>query len=170
MTFKPMTYLVSFTLFVLLFMGLGGYVGYGKLADHFLIQAYLEAAPINAQIQMDRQGQMLHWDDKVPLQQGVVARISAYNRPQPITVQYSDDSVPTMPAPAPLAGIALAPNERTEDVRVDRSGHCLYARVFAPSEIKSKETTWLYRFDLQGRKVSRRTSVNPILLPAPFRP
>ncbi len=170
MTFKPMTYLVSFTMFVLLFMGLGGYVGYGKLADHFLIQAYLEAIPIHAQVQTDPQGPMLRWDEKLPLQRGLVARISAVNRPQPVTVQYSDEAGSSMPQPSPPVGIPLAVNERTEDVRVDRAGRCLYVRVFAPPELKLKETTWLYRFDLQGRKVSRRTSVNPILLPAPFRP
>jgi hypothetical protein len=170
MTFKPMTYLISFTLFVVVFMGLGGYVGYQKLADHYLVQGYLEAVPINAQLQTDRQGQLLHWDDQVPLQQGLVARIDACNRSRPITIQYSNGSGAVMPAPSPLTGIALGPDERTEDVRVDRSGHYLYARVFTPSGIKAKEATWLYKYDLLGRGVSRRTSVNPILLPAPFRP
>jgi hypothetical protein len=69
-----------------------------------------------------------------------------------------------------VAGISLASNERTEDIRIDKTGHYLYARVFATSEIKSKDTTWLYKFDLQSRKMTRRASVSPNLLPTPFRP
>ena len=68
MTFKPMTYLVSFTAFVLLFMGLGGWVGYTKLAEHFLAQAYLEALPIRLSVQRDEKGAVVRWQDKVALQ------------------------------------------------------------------------------------------------------
>jgi hypothetical protein len=66
--------------------------------------------------------------------------------------------------------IPLAANERTEDVRIDKAGRYLYARVIAASQIKSKETTWLYKYDLRGRKLVRRASVSPVLLPTPFRP
>jgi hypothetical protein len=170
MTFKPMTYLVSFTLFVLLFMVLGGYVGYSKLADHFLTQGYLDALPINSHVQTDPQGRVLCWEDQVLLEQGASARIAASNRSMPISIHYSDEPEP-MVQPSPRETlIPLDANERTEDIRVDRASRYLYARVYATSNIKSKETTWLYKFDLKGRRFLRRTSVNPILLPAPFRP
>ncbi len=164
MTFKPMTYLVSFTLFVMLFMGLGGYFGYGKIADHFLVQAYLDAHSIQSRVQADAKGNVLRWEETVPLPQGGVVRISASNRPLPIAIRYSDE-----PA-ASGADIPLAAQERAEDLRIDQAGRYLYARVFASSDIKLKEATWLCKFDLQKRKVARRTAVNPILLPAPFRP
>jgi hypothetical protein len=164
MTFKPMTYLVSFTLFVMLFMGLGGYFGYGKIADHFLVQAYLDAHSIQSRVQTDAKGNVLRWEEAVSLPQGGVVRISASNRPLPIAIRYSD-------APdASGADIPLAAHERAEDLRIDPAGRYLYARVFASSDIKLKEATWLCKFDLQKRKVARRTAVNPILLPAPFRP
>ena len=54
-TFKPMTYLVSFTLFVLTFTALGAYVGYGKIADQLLTQGYLEATPLRMQVLPDPQ-------------------------------------------------------------------------------------------------------------------
>ncbi len=164
MTFKPMTYLVSFSLFVMLFMALGGYFGYGKIADHFLVQAFLEAHSIQSYVQSDAKGNVLRWEDTVAQPQGPVVRISASNRPQPIAIRYADDLNATG------ADLPLAAQERVEDLRVDRSGRYLYARVFAPSEIKLKEATWLCKFDLQKRRVARRTAVNPILLPAPFRP
>jgi hypothetical protein len=170
MTFKPMTYLVSFTAFVMLFMGLGGYVGYAKLADLFLAKAYQEALSLNVHVQVDQQGNLVRWEDQVPLQHGGSASITASNRSLPISIHYSDESEPTL-QPAPReTGIPLAANERTEDVRIDRAGRYLYARVFATSQIKSKETTWLYKYDLQRRKILRRSSISPILLPAPFRP
>lgn len=164
MTFKPMTYLVSFTMFVLLFMALGGYFGYGKIADHFLVQAYLEAHSIQSRVQADAKGNILRWEDTVALPQGTLVRISASNRPQPIAIRYADDLNATG------ADLPLAANERTEDLRIDQAGRYLYARVFATSDIKLKEATWLCKFDLQKRRVARRTAVNPILLPAPFRP
>ncbi len=170
MTFKPTTYLLSFTAFVVLFMGLGGYVGYAKLADLFLARSYLDALSINAQVLVDQQGNVLHWEDQVPLQHGVSARITASNRPLPISIHYSDEPEPTLQPSPRVTGIPLAANERTEDIRIDKASHYLYARVFATSNIKSKEITWLYKYDLQNRKILRRASVNPILLPAPFRP
>jgi hypothetical protein len=165
MTFKPMTYLVSFTLFVLLFMGLGGYFGYVKIADHFLTQAFLEATPLNVQVLPDPQGNGLYWDDQVPLQHGGAARILANNRNPELSIGYSSDSVPTK-----FNVIPLAVNERTEDIRADKAGHYLFTRVLAPSSIKSQEITWLYKYDLRKRKVVNRVTVNPIVLPAPFRP
>ena len=54
MKFKPTTYLASFAGFVILFMGLGGYVGYGKIAEHLLVIAYLDALPVNAQRYLTR--------------------------------------------------------------------------------------------------------------------
>ena len=168
MTFKPMTYLVSFTLFVMLFMGLGGYVGYGKIAEHFLVQAYLDALPINAHVQLDPQGNVLRWEDAVPLPQGKSVRITASNRSGPIAIQFPDGPGPAV-QPTETT-IPLAPQERTEDLRIDRTNRYLYVRVFATSEIKSKEATWLLKYDLQNRQLARRASVNPILLPAPFRP
>lgn len=170
MTFKPMTYLVSFTLFVLLFMGLGGWFGYGKIADHFLTQAFLDATSINVQVLADQQGQVLRWEDKVPLSQGGFVRILASDRPLPISLAYSGEPGATaQPAPG-MQRIPLAANERTEDLRIDKAGRYLYARVFAAASVKAEELTWLYKFDLQGRRLVRRTAVNPILLPAPFLP
>lgn len=170
MTFKPMTYLVSFTAFVMLFMGLGGWVGYANLADLFLTKAYLNAIPITVHVLTDQQGNVLRWEDRVLLQQGVSASITACNRPLPISIHYSDEAEPTLQASPRVAGISLASNERTEDIRIDKTSHYLYARVFATSNIKSKDTTWLYKFDLQSRKMTRRASVSPNLLPTPFRP
>lgn len=164
MTFKPTTYLISFTLFVMLFMALGGYVGYGKMADHFLAQAFLEATPINVQVQEDPQGRVLRWEDQVALPGGGVASILASSRPVPISIHYSGD------LGAAVTAIPLAANERTEDLRLDKAGRYLYARVLATSNLKAKETTWLCKYDLQGRKLQRRASTNPLLLPAPFRP
>ena len=145
MTFKPMTYLVSFTAFVLLFMGLGGWVGYTKLAEHFLAQAYLEALPIRLSVQRDEKGAVVRWQDKVALQAGVSVGITASNRAQPILIEVVEEPAPAMHSATGSTGIPLAANERTEDVRLDRANRYLYARV-------------------------RRTSVKPILLPAPFRP
>jgi len=161
MTFKPMTYLVSFTVFVVLFMGLGGWVGYTKLAEHFLAQAYLEALPLSTTVQTDAGGPLVCWEDKVILPSGAAAGITARNRSVPILVRVGSE---------PAAGIPLAPNERTEDVRLDKAGRHLYARVFAASSMPDRGTTWLYKYDLQSRRILRRTAVNPILLPAPFRP
>jgi hypothetical protein len=170
MTFKPMTYLVSFTLFVLLFMGLGGYAAYAKMADHFLALSFLEAASINVHLLGDRQGTVLRWEDKVPLEGGGIASILASNRPGPISILYSDQPRLTV-RPSPEAdGIPLVANECAEDVRIDKAGRYLYARVFAGSRVKSEETTWLCQYDLNKRKLVRRTCVNPALLPVPFRP
>lgn len=167
MTFKPMTYLISFTLFVALFMALGGYVGYGKLADHVLTQAYLDATSL--QVQVDQQGQTLHWEDDVPLPNGTFARITASSRPLPVSIHFPDEPRPAQPGPG-INDIPLAANEHTEDIRIDRAGRYLYVRVFAASSVKGQEITWLYRYDLQHRGLSRRTAVNPIMLPAPFKP
>ncbi len=170
MTFKPMTYLVSFTAFVMLFMGLGGYVGYAKLADLFLAKAYLDARSIDSHVLVDQAGGVLCWEDQVPLQHGVSARITACNRSQPISIQYSGGPAPMVQTSPGVIDIPLAANEHAEDIRIDKTSRYLYARVFATSNIKSKESTWLYKFDLEGRRILRRASVSPVLLPAPFRP
>ena len=164
MTFKPTTYLTSFAMFVILFMGTGVYLGWQKISDHLLAQAYLEAAPIRVQVAADGQGPLLGWEDRVPLAGGAFVRIAATNRTSAVAIQYSDD-----PA-SQGAGIPLAAHERTEDIRVDRTGRYLYLRVLGTSAIKAKETTWLFKFDLQRRGLRRRTSVNPILLPPRFQP
>jgi hypothetical protein len=170
MTFKPMTYLVSFTCFVLLFMGLGAYVGYAKFSDLFLTRSFLDAFPVHSQLLAGGQGSVRQWEDKVPLPQGVTASITASSQPQPILIRYSDEARPT-PQPFPgVTSIPLATHERTEDIRVDRAGHYLYMRVFSTSKKKFEETTWLYKYDLQSRRVVRCSAVNPILLPAAFRP
>jgi hypothetical protein len=169
MTFKPVTYLVSFTAFVVIFMGLGGYVGYAKLADFFLAKSFQDALPVQAQIQAEPQGYGLRWEEQVALAQGLSARITAGGRSRPISIRYSDEPDPAS-RPAGGAGIPLAANERTEDLRIDRTGRYLYARVFATSNVQAQETTWIYKFDLQSRRVSRRAAVNPALLPVPFRP
>jgi hypothetical protein len=168
MTFKPMTYLVSFTMFVLLFMALGGYFGYAKIADHFLVQAYLDALPINSHVQFGSQGNILRWEDAVSLPQGKSVRITASNRSGTIAILFPDG--PSSSVQPTETSIPLAARERTEDLRIDRTSRYLYARVFATSEIKSKEATWLLKYDLQNRQLARRASVNPILLPAPLRP
>jgi hypothetical protein len=170
MTLKPMTYLVSFTAFVMLFMGLGGYVGYAKLADLFLAKAYLEASSINVHVLADPQGHVVCWEERVPLQHGESASITASSRSLPISIHYSGGPEPTLQRSPGETRIPLAANERTEDVRIDKTGRYLYARVFATSEIKSKETTWLYKYDLRNRRILRRGSVSPIMLPPPFRP
>jgi hypothetical protein len=170
MTLKPMTYLISFTLFVMLFLGLGVYVGYSKIVDHLLAQSFLEATSINASVLVDQQGRELRWEGKISLQQGVVARIVASNRSTPISIHYSDGPGPTRQSHPTADAIHLSANERTEDLRIDKANHYLYARVLASSDIKSKETTWLCKYDLQGRRILRRTSVNPIMLPTPFKP
>ena len=170
MTFKPMTYLVSFTAFVVLFMALGGYVGYAKLADLFLAKSYLDALSINSHVLVDQQGNVLRWEDQVPMQHGVSASITASNRSQLVTIHYSDESASTDQASPRATDIPLAVNERTEDIRVDKTNRYLYARVFATSNIKSKESTWLYKYDLQSRKMLRRAAVSPVLLPTPYRP
>lgn len=168
MTFKPMTYLVSFTLFVLLFMALGGYVGYGKIADSLLTQAFLDARPISVQAQVVQHAPLLHWEEKVQVQEGLVARIVAENR-SPVSITYSDESPSSQPAPR-VNAVPLAAHERIEDIRIEPANRYLYVRVFAASQTKSEEITWLYKFDLKKRKLSRHTAVNPILLPAPFKP
>lgn len=169
MTLKPMTYLISFTLFVVLFMGLGGYVGYRKIADHFLVQSFLDATSINVHVLDDQQGKVLRWEDKVVLKSGVFASILASNRLMPISINYSDETSLSRPS-SEVNGILLAANERVEDIRIDTVSHYLYARVFATAKMKSQEITWLYRFDLQSRHLSRRIAVNPITLPATFKP
>ncbi len=170
MTFKPTTYLVSFSLFVMLFMALGGYVGYGKLADHFLAQDYLEALPIQVQVQRDRQGPVVRWEDRVLLARGVSARILASDRALPISIEYSEAPGSTLQPPARVVAISLAPLERTEDIRVGKAGRYLYARVLAAASVEAKPITWLYKYDLEQRRLVRRTAANPILLPAPFKP
>jgi len=157
-TFKPMTYLVSFTLFVLTFTALGAYVGYGKIADQLLTQGYLEATPIRPQVLPDRQGSALSWDERVALPQGVFVRVVAGQRP------------PTLTIDGTAAGLLLAAQERPEDLRIDAGGRYLYARTLTPAKTKAEEITWICRYDLKHRRPGRRTSVNPILLPAPFRP
>lgn len=170
MTLKPMTYLVSFTLFVMLFMGLGGYVGYHKIADHLLAQAFLEATPLDVQFRSDREGTLMCWEETVAVKDGGFATISASNRPRPVSIALSLPGGHSASATPPTAVLPLQGNERTEDVRIDRAGRFLYVRVFASSDIPSKETTWLCRFDLQGRKPTRRIAVNPATLPPAFRP
>lgn len=169
MTFKPMTYLVSFTMFVALFMVLGGYVGYGKIADHFLTQGFLDARSISVHVEADQRGTWLHWEDKLQVQPGLLASIRADNRSIPLSISYSDASSP-VPSSPEVAAIPLAAHEHVEDIRIDAPNRYLYVRVFAAARTKSEEITWLYRFDLRKRKQARHTAVNPILLPAPFKP
>ncbi len=157
-TFKPMTYLVSFTLFVLTFTALGAYVGYGKIADQLLTQAFLEATPLRMQVLPDPQGPSLGWDERVALPQGGFVRVVAGQRPPVITIDGA------------AAGLLLAAQERPEDLRIDAGGRYLFARTLTPARTKAEETTWICRYDLKRRRPGRRTSVNPILLPAPFRP
>ncbi len=169
MKFKPTTYLASFAGFVIIFMGLGGYVGYVKIAEHLLVIAYLDALPVNARLQAGPHGNVLCWEDKLPQPQGAFVSISADNGSLPLAIQYSDE--PRLSQPAFRGAVLpMAANEHTEDLRVDPAGRYLFARVLASSNIPSKETTWLYKYDFQRRKWLRRTSVNPILLPKPFRP
>lgn len=157
-TFKPMTYLVSFTLFVLTFTALGAYVGYGKIADQLLTQAFLEATPLRLQVRPDPQGPTLTWDERVALPQGGDLRVVAGQRPPAITI----DGAP--------AGLLMGAQERPEDLRIDAGGRYLFARTLTPAKVKAEETTWICKFDLKRRRLVRRTSVNQILLPAPFRP
>lgn len=170
MKFKPTTYLASFAGFVILFMGLGGYVGYVKIAEHLLVISYLDALPVNARVQAGPQGNVLCWEDKVPQPQGAFVSLSADSRSLPLAILYSDEA--RLPAQPGFRGavLPLAANEHTEDLRLDPTGRYLFARVHASSNIPAKESTWLYKYDFRQRKWLRRTSVNPILLPTPFRP
>ncbi|HEX7553856.1 MAG TPA: hypothetical protein VF378_09890 [Geothrix sp.] len=170
MKFKPTTYLASFAGFVILFMGLGGYVGYVKIAEHLLVISYLEALPINARVQAGPQGNVLCWEDKVPQPRGAFVSITADNRSLPLAILYSDEPRLSAQPASRGAVLSMATNEHAEDLRIDQAGRYLFPRVLATSNIPSKETTWLYKYDLQRRKWLRRTSVNPILLPTPFRP
>jgi hypothetical protein len=170
MTFKPMTYLVSFALFVMLFMALGGYVAYGRIADHLLAQAFLEATSLNLQVVAEPLGPAVRWEDKVPLPRGGYAHVLASSRSSPISIRYSDEPEPAAQAALGERGILLTADERTEDLRIDKAGRFLYARVFAAATAQAKDTTWLYKFDVQGRRLIRRTPVNPAMLPPPFRP
>lgn len=166
-TFKPMTYLVSFTLFVLTFTALGAWVGYGKIADQILTQAYLDATPIRVQVLPDPQGPSLRWDERVPLPQGGFARVVADPGAPAITIDEAD--LPGVRAQA-SPSIPLATRARVEDLRIDPKGRYLYARILTAAKTRAEETTWLCKYDLKRRRLARRTSVNPILLPAPFRP
>jgi len=170
MKFKPTTYLASFAGVVILFMGLGGYVGYVKIAEHLLVIAYLDALPVNARVQAGPQGNVLCWEDKLPQPRGAFVSITADNRGLPIAIQYSDEAGLTAQPASRGAVLPMAVNEHTEDLRVDPAGRFLFARVLAASDIPSREITWLYKYDIQRRRWLRRTSVNPILLPTPFRP
>ncbi len=166
MTIKPWTYLISFTLFVMIFMALGGWVGYVKIAEHLLTQGYLDASSLQTQLLPDPGGPLLRWEDRVALPQGGFASISASRRAEPLSIRYTAPGQPQ----AGLLEIPLASNERTEDVRVDRAGRYLFLRVLTGAKLKSEEATWLCKVDLQKRRLVRRSSVNPILLPTPFRP
>lgn len=170
MKFKPTTYLASFAAFVILFMGLGGYAGYVKIAEHLLVIAYLEALPANARLQPGPQGNVLCWEDKLPQPQGAFVSFSADNRGLPIAIEYSGE--PRLPGQPASRGslLPMTPSERVEDLRIDEAGRFLFARVRASSSIPSKETTWLHKYDFQRRQWVRCTSVNPNLLPTPFRP
>ncbi|NWJ42577.1 MAG: hypothetical protein HXX12_16565 [Geothrix sp.] len=167
MTFKPMTYLVSFTLFVLIFTALGAYVGYGRIADQLLTQAFLDAAPLQVQVRPDPQGPALGWDERVALPQGGFARVVAGPGVPAVSIEEVDAAGTRTQA---AAGIPLAAREHADDLRVDRNGRYLYARILTAAKVKAEETTWICKYDLKRRRLVRRTSVNPILLPAPFRP
>jgi len=112
----------------------------------------------------DAQGPVLRWDQRVALPQGAAVRVTAINRSMPVSIQFSDEPG------SGIRSIPLAARERTEDVRIDPARRYLYARVFAASDLKDKDTTWLCKYDLQRRQLVRRTSVNPIVLPVPLRP
>lgn len=167
MTFKPMTYLVSFTLFVATFTALGAWVGYGKIADQLLTQAFHDATPVRVQVVAGPQGPALRWDERLPLPQGGFARVTA--GPDLGAIAIEEAAAPEAPAQT-APGIPLAAAERVEDLRVDAQGRYLFARILTTAKTKAEETTWICKYDLKRRRVARRTSVNPILLPAPFRP
>ena len=165
MTIKPMTYLLSFTAFVILFMALGGYVGYVKIADHFLTQSFLDATPLEVRVQADAQGPLLHWEGQVTLTKGGSARILATGRSPKVTFVYPDA------AATGTQDLSMAAQERIEDLRLDQAHRYVFVRVLAPAQVKTMEQiTWIYKYDLQDRRLVRRTAVSPILLPAVFRP
>jgi len=101
---------------------------------------------------------VLSWDERVALPQGGFVRVVASQRPPVIAIDGT------------AAGLLLATQERPEDLRIDAGGRYLYARLLTPAKTKAEETTWICKYDLKRRRLGRRTSVNPILLPAPFRP
>ncbi len=165
--FTPTTYLASFAAFVVVFMGLGLYLGYGRIADHLLAQGFLEARPLPAQLQADGQGPRLRWDERVPLAAGGFARIRAEGGSGAIVLAFAAH------ASAPEAAsdrLDLGAQARTQDLRLDGGGRHLFARVFVRGGQPGLETTWLLKYDLQGRRLVRRAAVLPALLPAPFKP
>ena len=161
LTLKPMTYLVSFTLFVILILILGGWAAVQWMGDHFLTGGFLEAAPLRVQVVQDGPAPALHWEDKVPLPGGAYARITATSRSGSLTIAWSD--LPGQP-------LLLPTGERVEDLRLDPSGRYLYARAFAPSGLPGKDSTWICKVDLHGRRLVRRAITSPALLPRPYRP
>lgn len=165
--FTPTTYLASFAAFVAVFMGIGLYLGYGRMADHLLAQGYLEARPLGAQVQADGQGPLLRWDERVPLSSGGFARIRADGRTGAIVLAFA-----AQPSAPETAGDRLdfGSQARTEDLRLDGGGRHLFARVYVRGGQPGLETTWLLKYDLQGRRLARRAAVLPAMLPAPFKP
>lgn len=167
MNFTPTTYLTSFAGFVAVFMGIGLYLGYGRMADHLLVQGYLEARPLAVQVQADGQGPALRWDERVPLVAGGFARVTADGRSGLVALAFAAH------ASAPLTGadrLDLGAQARIQDLRLDAGSRHLFARIFLRGGQPGLETTWLLKYDLQGRRLVRRAAVLPAMLPAPFTP
>mgnify|MGYP006379125681 CR=1 FL=1 len=100
----------------------------------------------------------VYTDERVALAQGGFVRVAASQRPPGLDI----DGV--------ASGLLLTAQERPEDLRIDAGGRYLFARLLTPARTRAEEITWLCKYDLKHRRLARRTSVNPVLLPAPFRP
>ena len=170
MRFKPMTYLVSFTLFVATFTALGGWVGWRRIADHLLAQAYLEATPLDVQVQADASGRALRWEARVPLTgvatPGGAARVLAGTRLPAVEIDFPAG----VATPGVRDRLPLAAREQVEDLRTDREGRLLFVRVHAASPDPDLESTWIWRYDLRARRLTARRAIQARTLPVPFRP
>lgn len=158
---KPMTYLVSFTLFVMVVLVLGGWAAVQWMGDHVLTGGFLEAVPLRVEVVQEGPGPALHWEDKVALPGGAYARITASSRSGALAIAWSDR--PGQPLLVPAGA-------RVEDLRLDPSGRYLFVRAFAPSGLPGKDSTWLCKVDLHARRPLRRALTSPALLPLPYRP
>lgn len=169
MTFSGRTYLFSFTGFVLIFLGLGIYFGSMKIRDHFQAKAFLDAVPLQTRLVEVGGGRGLRWDAVLPAGGNLSARVQGGGPEQPVTIRYSDD-----PGPWDAPGWVLLPvaaHERVEDLRLDPDRGRLFIRLRGRSAgTPALETTWICTFDLARRRMVRKASMSPAMLPPPYLP
>jgi hypothetical protein len=152
-TFKPMTYFVSFISFVVTFFILGLVWGASKVQDYRMVQAYTQAVSLKPFVQPDAFPRLLRWEQD--LAAGSV-HLSATNQPASLAL--------VRPGAAPQA-LALDTQGRLRDLRV--GGDVLYARVGLSSPLRPEETDFLQIWDLRSGKPLRQMRTSPGLLPPP---